>query len=160
MDRRLLAVPGALLLGFLIADVSVVGWQASLRAGMPASPGSYAVVNASDLPARCADAAVTLADGNNVSIRGYRIASESVDLQIERTSVSERWALSDANCADRLAGLDNLRVDGQSYRVLGGYSRERLDRTPLFGLAKLGSGVGGVALLAAGLLATVHRESE
>ncbi|WP_423995937.1 hypothetical protein [Halorubrum trapanicum] len=158
MDRRLLAVPGALLLGFLIADPSVFRWQAKLYPG----PGldQHPVVNASDLPARCADAAVTLADGNNVSIRGYRIASESVDLQIERTSVSERWALSDANCADRLAGLDNLRVDGQSYRVLGEYSRERLDRTPLFGLAKLGSGVGGVALLAAGLLATVHRESE
>ena len=158
MDRRLLAVPGALLLGFLIADPSVVGWRATFHAG--AGLDQHQVVNATDLPARCADAAVTLADGNNVSIRGYRIASESVDLQIERTSVSERWALSDANCADRLAGLDNLRVDGQSYRVLGGYSRERLDRTPLFGLAKLGSGVGGVALLAAGLLATVHRESE
>ncbi|QUO48153.1 hypothetical protein [Halorubrum ruber] len=158
MDRRLLAVPGALLLGFLIADVSVVGWRATFYPG----PGldQHQVVNATDLPARCADAAVALADGNNVSIRGYRIAPESVDLLIERASTSGEWALGDANCANRLAGVDNLRVDGESYRVLGGYSRERLDRTPLFGLAKLGSGVGGVALLAAGLLATVHRESE
>ncbi|WP_017343641.1 hypothetical protein [Halorubrum sp. T3] len=158
MDRRLLAVPGALLLGFLIADVSVVGWRATFYPG----PGldQHQVVNATDLPARCADAAVALADGNNVSIRGYRIAPESVDLLIERASTSGEWALGDANCANRLAGVDNLRVDGESYRVLGGYSRERLDRTPLAGLARLGSGLVGVALLAVGLLATVHGESE
>ena len=158
MDRRLLAVPGALLLGFLIADVSVVGWRARFYPG----PGldQHQVVNATDLRARCADAAVALADGNNVSIRGYRIAPESVDLLFERASASGEWALGDANCANRLAGVDNLRVDGESYRVLGGYSRERLDRTPLAGLAKVGSGLVGVALLAVGLLATVHRESE
>ncbi|OYR71210.1 hypothetical protein DJ71_20615, partial [Halorubrum sp. E3] len=61
---------------------------------------------------------------------------------------------------NRLSGVDNLRVDGESYRVLGGYSRERLDRTPLAGGARLGSGLVGVALLAGGLLAIVHRESE
>ncbi|OTF02138.1 hypothetical protein [Halorubrum sp. SD612] len=158
MDRRLLVVPGALLLGFLIADVSVVGWRATFYPG----PGldQHRVVNATDLPARCADAAVALADGDNVSIRGYRIAPESVDLLFERASTSGEWALGDANCANRLSGVDNLRVDGQSYRVLGGYSRERLDRTPLAGLARLGSGLVGVALLAVGLLATVHRGSE
>ncbi|ELZ44652.1 hypothetical protein C465_15801 [Halorubrum distributum JCM 9100] len=160
MDRRLLVVPGALLVLLFVADVSVFRWQASLRAGTPASPGSHAVVNASDLSARCADAAVVLADGNNVSIRGYRIAPGSVDLLFERASTSGEWALGDANCANRLSGVDNLRVDGESYRVLGKYSRERLDRTPLAGLAKLGCGLVGVALLAVGLLAIVHRESE
>jgi hypothetical protein len=160
MDRRLLVVPGALLVLLFVADVSVVGWQASLRAGTPASPGSHSIVNATDLPARCADAAVALADGNNVTIRGYRIAPESVDLLVERASTSGEWALGDANCADRLAGVDDLRVDGESYRVLGEYSRERLDRTPPFGLAKLGSGLVGVGLLAVGLVAAVHRESE
>jgi hypothetical protein len=160
MDRRLLVVPGALLVLLFVADVSVVGWQASLRAGTPASPGSHSIVNATDLPARCADAAVALADGNNVTIRGYRIAPESVDLLVERASTSGEWALGDANCADRLAGVDNLRVDGESYRVLGEYSRERLDRTPLAGLARLGGGLVGVALLAVGLVAAVHRESE
>ena len=160
MDRRLLVVPGALLVLLFVADVSVVGWQASLRAGTPASPGSHSIVNATDLPARCADAAVALADGNNVTIRGYRIAPESVDLLVERASTSGEWALGDANCADRLAGVDNLRVDGESYRILGEYSRERLDRTPLAGLARLGGGLVGVALLAVGLVAAVHRESE
>ncbi|EMA60062.1 hypothetical protein C470_09649 [Halorubrum distributum JCM 13561] len=158
MDRRLLAVPGALLLLVLIADVSVVGWRATFHAG--AGLEQHQVVNATDLPARCADAAVALADGNNVSIRGYRIAPGSVDLLFERASTSGEWALGDANCANRLSGVDNLRVDGESYRVLGKYSRERLDRTPLAGLAKLGCGLVGVALLAVGLLAIVHRESE
>ncbi|TKX82995.1 hypothetical protein EXE43_26540, partial [Halorubrum sp. SS5] len=59
-----------------------------------------------------------------------------------------------------LAGTDDLRVDGESYRVLGSYSRERLDRTPVGGLARLGGGLGGVALLAVGLFEVVHRESE
>ncbi len=158
MDRRLLAVPGALLVLLFAADVSVVGWRATFHAG--AGLDQHQVVNATGLPARCADAAVALADGNNVSIRGYRIAPESVDLLVERASTSGEWALGDVNCADRLSGLDNLRVDGQSYRVLGEYSRERLDRTPLAGLARLGSGLVGVALLAVGLLATVHRGSE
>ncbi|OYR85011.1 hypothetical protein DJ84_04060 [Halorubrum ezzemoulense] len=158
MDRRLLAVPGALLLLVLIADVSVVGWRATFHAG--AGLEQHQVVNATDLPARCADAAVALADGNNVSIRGYRIAPGSVDLLFERASTSGEWALGDANCANRLSGVDNLRVDGESYRVLGKYSRERLDRTPLAGLAKLGCGLVDVALLAVGLLAIVHRESE
>ena len=158
MDRRLLALPGALLALLLIADVSVVGWEATLRAG----PGleRHPTVNATALPARCTDVAVALADGHTVSVRGYRVAPDSLDLLVERTSVAGEWALGDANCADRLAGTDDLRVDGESYRVLGEYSRERLDRTPPFGLAKLGSGLVGVGLLAVGLLATVHRESE
>ncbi|OYR85665.1 hypothetical protein DJ72_03840, partial [Halorubrum distributum] len=146
MDRRLLVVPGALLLLVLIADVSVVGWRATFHAG--AGLDQHPVVNATDLPGRCADVAVALADSNNVSIRGYRIAPGSVDLLFERASTSGEWALGDANCANRLSGVDNLRVDGESYRVLGGYSRERLDRTPLAGVARLGSGLGGVALLA------------
>ena len=158
MDRRLLVVPGALLLLVLIADVSVVRWEAALRAG----PGleRHPTVNATDLPARCADTAVALAEGRNVSIRGYRIAPGSVDLVIERASVSGEWALGGANCADRLVGGDDLRVDGRSYRVLGHYSRGRVDRSPPFGLAKFGSGLVGVGLLAVGLLATVHQESE
>jgi len=158
MDRRLFAVPGALLLLVLIADVSVVGWRATFYPG----PGldQHQVVNATDLPARCADAAVALADGTNVSIRGYRIAPESVGLLIERASTSGEWALGDANCANRLAGVDNLRVDGKSYRVLGSYSRDRLDRTPLAGVAKVGSGLVGVGLLGVGLFEVVHGESE
>ena len=158
MDRRLLAVPGALLLLVLIADVSVVSWEASLRAGTPPGGGSHPAVNATDLPARCADTAVALADGNNVSIRGYRIAPDSVDLLVERTSASGEWTLGDANCADRLSGVDNLRVDGESHRVLGEYSADRL--TLAAGLAKLGSGVVGVALLAVGLFAALHGEPE
>ncbi|WP_096394344.1 hypothetical protein [Halorubrum trapanicum] len=157
MDRRLLAVPGALLLLVLIADVSVVGWEATFRAG--AGLDQHSAVNASDLPARCADTAVALADGRTVSIRGYRVAPGSIDLLFERASTSGEWALGDANCADRLAGLDNLRVDGESYRVLGSYSRDRLDRTPAAGLARLGSGLVGVALLAIGLFAAVHRDT-
>ena len=158
MDRRLLVVPGALLLLVLIADVSVVGWRATFHAG--AGLEQHQVVNATDLPARCADAAVALADGNNVSIRGYRIAPGSVDLLFERASTSGEWALGDANCANRLSGVDNLRVDGESYRVLGGYSRERLDRTPLAGVARLGSGLVGVGLLAVGFFEALHWESE
>ncbi|TKX56879.1 hypothetical protein EXE44_12510 [Halorubrum sp. SS7] len=158
MDRRLLAVPGALLLLAAAADVSVVGWEATFRAG--AGLDQHATVNAAELPARCADAAVALADGRNVSIRGYRVAPGSVDLLVERTSTAGEWALGDANCADRLAGTDDLRVDGESYRVLGSYSRERLDRTPLFGLARLGGGLGGVALLAVGLFEAIHGERE
>ena len=158
MDRRLFAVPGALLLLVLIADVSVLRWRAAFHAGP--GLGQHPVVNASDLPARCADAAVALADGNDVTIRGYRIAPGSVDLLVERTSASGEWSLGDTNCADHLSGLDDLRVDGESYRVFGEYSRERLDRTPLAGLARLGSGLVGVGLLAVGLLETVHRESE
>ncbi|MDV7351324.1 hypothetical protein R3751_16290 [Halorubrum distributum] len=158
MDRRLLAVPGALLLLVLIADVSVVGWRATFHAG--AGLEQHQVVNATDLPARCADAAVALADGNNVSIRGYRIAPGSVDLLFERASTSGEWAQGDANCANRLSGVDNLRVDGESYRVLGGYSRERLDRTPLAGVARLGSGLVGVGLLAVGFFEALHWESE
>ncbi|ELZ44255.1 hypothetical protein C464_15520 [Halorubrum coriense DSM 10284] len=158
MDRRLLALPGALFLFLLLADPSVVGWEATLRAG----PGleRHPAVNATDLPGRCAETAVALADGRNVSVRGYRVAPDSLDLLVERTSVSGEWALGDANCAARLSGVDDLRVDGESYRVLGEYSRERLDRSPAFGLARLGSGLAGVGLLAVGLLATVHREFE
>jgi hypothetical protein len=156
MDRRLLAVPGALLLLFLIADPSAFRWQAAFYPG----PGldRHPVVNATDLPARCADAAVALANGNNVSIRGYRVAPDSVDLLVERTSVSGEWTLGEANCADRLSGVDTLRVDGESYRVLGEYSADRL--TLAAGLAKLGSGVVGVALLAVGLFAALHGEPE
>jgi hypothetical protein len=158
MDRRLLVLPGALLLLVLIAEPSVVSWEATLRTG----PGldRHPTVNATDLPARCADTAVALADGRNVSIRGYRIAPGFLDLLVERTSVAGEWALGDANCAARLAGVDDLRVDGESYRVLGEYSRERLDRSPAFGLARLGSGLVGVGLLAVGLLTAVHREPE
>jgi hypothetical protein len=159
MDRRLLAVPGALLLLVLIADVSVVSWEASLRAGTPPGGGSHSIVNVTDLPARCADTAVALADGDTVSIRGYRIARQSIDLLFERTSASGEWALGETNCADRLAGVDNLRVDGESYRVLGTYSGGRLSPTAT-GLAKLGTGVVGVALLAVGLFAALHREAE
>ncbi|MFC7323128.1 hypothetical protein ACFQMF_00895 [Halorubrum rutilum] len=157
MDRRLLAVPGALLLLVLVADVSVVGWRAAFYPGLGLN--QHPAVNAADLPARCADAAVALADGNNVSIRGYRIAPGSVDLLLEHTSAVGEWAIGETNCADRLAGVDNLRVDGESYGVLGSYSRDRLDRTPLAGLARLGSGIAGVALLAVGLFAAVHRDS-
>lgn len=158
MDRRLLVVPGTLLVLFLTADVGIVGWRATLRAGpgLDGRPPTYG----SELPAACRDVAIALADGRNVSISGYRVAPGSIDLVLERTSVSERWTLGGANCADRLAGLDDLRVDDRSYRVLGRYSRERLDRTPSFGLARLGSGLVGVGLLAAGILATVHGESE
>ncbi|WP_432508319.1 hypothetical protein [Halorubrum ezzemoulense] len=158
MDRRLLVVPGVLLLLALIADVRVVRWEAALRAG----PGleRHRTVNATGLPARCAEAAVALADSDDVSMRGYRIAPGSLDLVVEPTSASGRWALGDANCADRLAGVDDLRVDGRSYRVLGQYLRGRVDRTALFGLARLGSGVVGVGLLAVGLLATVGRDSK
>jgi hypothetical protein len=158
MDRRLLVVPGALLLLVLIADPSVFRWRATYHAG----PGldQHPVVNVTDLPARCADTAVALADGSNVSIRGYRIAPRSVDLLVEHTSASGEWALGEANCADRLGGIDNLRVDGESYRVLGAYSRDRLDRSLPAGLAKLGSGVVGVALLAVGLFATAFGEPE
>ena len=156
MDRRLLVVPGALLLLFLIANPSAFRWQATFHPG----PGldQHPVVNATDLPARCADAAVALADGNNVSIRGYRVAPDSVDLLFERTSVSGEWVLGEANCADRLSGVANLRVDGESYRVLGEYSADRL--TLAAGLAKLGSGVAGVALLAVGLFEALHGEPE
>jgi hypothetical protein len=156
MDRRLLAAPGALLLLVLIADPNVFRWQATFYPG----PGldRHPVVNATDLPARCADVAVALADGNNVSIRGYRVAPDSVDLLVERTSVSGEWTLGEANCADRLSGVDNLRVDGESYRVLGEYSADRL--TLAAGLAKLGSGVVGVALLAVGLFDALHGEPE
>jgi hypothetical protein len=156
MDRRLLAVPGALLLLFLIADPNVFRWQATFYPG----PGldQHPTVNATGLPARCTDAAVVLADGSNVSIRGYRIAPRSLDLLVERTSASGEWALGETNCADRLSGVDNLRVDGESYRVLGTYSGGRL--TLVTGLAKLGSGVVGVALLAVGLFEAIHGESE
>ena len=122
MDRRLLAVPDALLLLVAAADVSVVGWEATFRAG--AGLDNHPAVNATDLPARAT------------------------------ASSSGEWALGETNCADRLAGVDDLRVDGESYRFLGEYSRDRLDRNPLAGLAKLGSGVAGVALLAVGLLVT------
>ncbi|MEZ3165396.1 hypothetical protein ABNG03_09955 [Halorubrum sp. RMP-47] len=158
MDRRLLALPGALLLLVLLADPSVLSWEGTFRAGRGLE--QHATVNATALPARCTDVAVALADGRNVSIRGYRVVAGSLDLLVERTSVSGEWALGDANCADRLTGVSDLRVDGDSYRVLGGYSSERLDRAPLFGLAKLGSGLVGVALLAVGIFATVHRGSE
>lgn len=158
MDRRLLVVPGVLLLLVLIADPSVFRWRATYHAG----PGldQHPVVNATDLRARCADAAVALADGSNVSIRGYRIAPGSVDFLFERTSAAGEWAAGETNCADRLGGIDNLRVDGESYRVLGAYSRDRLDRSLPAGLAKLGSGVVGVALLAVGLFATAFGEPE
>jgi hypothetical protein len=157
MDRRLLAVPGALLLLVLIADVSVVGWRATFHAG--AGLDQHQAVNAADLPARCVDAAVALADGTNVSIRGYRIAPDSVDLLVERASTSGEWALGETNCADRLSGVDNLRVDGESYRVLGMYSGGRLSPA-VMGLAKLGTGVVGIALLAVGLFEAVYREAE
>ena len=157
MDRRLLVVPGALLLLVLIADPSVFRWQAAFHPGRGLD--RYQAVNATDLPARCADAAVALADGNNVSIRGYRIAPGSLDLLVERTSASGEWALGETNCADRLSGVDNLRVDGESHRVLGTYSGDRLSPAAM-GVAKLGSGVVGVALLAVGLFEALHRESE
>ncbi|GAA0532635.1 hypothetical protein ABNG02_00825 [Halorubrum ejinorense] len=155
MDRRLLVVPGALLLLVLIADVGVFRWQATYHAG----PGldQHPTVNATDLPARCADTAVALADGNNVSIRGYRIAPESHDILVERTSASGEWALGETNCADRLSGVANLRVDGESYRVLGTYSGGR-PRPAAMGLAKLGAGAVGVALLAVGLFEAVRGE--
>jgi hypothetical protein len=157
MDRRLLVVPGVLLVLLFAADVSVVHWQATLRAG--AGLDGRPPTSDSRLPAACRAAAAALAEGRTVSLEGYRVAPGSVDVVLERTSVSERWTLGDANCAERLASSDNLRVGDRSYRVLGRYSRDRLDRTPLFGLARLGSGVVGVGLLAAGSLATVHRSA-
>jgi hypothetical protein len=157
MDRRILAVPGVLLLLILIADPSVFRWQATFYPG--AGLDQHPVVNAADLPARCANAAVALADGNNVSIRGYRVAPGSVDLLLERTSASGEWTLGETNCADRLSGVDNLRVDGESYRVLGTYSGGRLSPA-VMGLAKLGTGVVGIALLAVGLFEAVYREAE
>ncbi|ELZ54526.1 MULTISPECIES: hypothetical protein [Halorubrum] len=158
MDRRLLAVPGVFLLLFLIADVGLLRWQATLHAG-PGLDGRPPT-HVRELPAACRDAAVALADGRTVSVRGFRVAPDSVDLAFERASVTGEWTLGDANCADRLSGLDNLRVDGRSYGVLGEYSQERVDRTPAFGLARLGTGLVGVGLLAVGLLATLHGEVE
>lgn len=156
MDRRLLIVPGAVLLALAFADVGIVHWEAELytTAGLSTHPA----VDSSTLPAACDRLTTSLAAGRNVSVEGYRIAPDTVDLVVKRTSLTERWGLANTNCADRLAFHSNLQIDGQSYDVNGQYTKTRIDNTPPYGVVRLIATTLGCGMVAIGAIDSLHRE--
>ena len=154
MDRRLYLVPGLCFLAIAIVEVAVVRWNAVLytTAGIPTS----IPLTTAALPAECAPVVDALASGRNVRIEGYQVWPAGTDTVIRERSVAGWWELGTANCADRLAFVDNLQVDSRSYRVEGRYRETPLHRSPLYGLLRVAGLMAGISTFFAGLIEIVE----
>lgn len=100
-----------------------------------------------------------MAAGRTVSVEDYRALPDTLDVAVERTSATDGWRVGDASCADRLAFLEDLRVENRSYAVEGRYEAARLDRAPSFRRLRLAGVLPGAGLLVVGAREVLGREA-